>query len=220
MIVLECIFEIGTKTKVKLLIQIFLLSFCFLTCSQVKKQKDNSKQISETENIKKCGSELIENDFLKYANPIKIDTLKTEIENLFYIYDEETYKFVHIDAEELAEFNFNFFLPQLNKILEKRNIELTVETAEDYENSNDIIINGQIVNLYSKQELENMTFWASAPKNFFREINKILNAKNSNEKFYLLYGGNDLSALLLTQKQFEIIKHFYKNETKEIPYLP
>ncbi len=175
----------------KFVIQIFLLSFCFLSCSQVKKGKDNSQQIRETENIKKCGSELIENDFLKYANQIKIDTLKTGIKNLFYIYDEETYKFVHIDAEELAEFNFDFFLPQLNKILEKRNIKLTVETAENYENTNDIIINGQILNLYSKQELENMTFWDTAPKTFFREINKILTAKNLNENFYLLYGGND-----------------------------
>jgi hypothetical protein len=36
----------------------------------------------------------------------------------------------------------------------------------------------------------------------------------------LLYGGNDLGALLLDEKQFEIIKERYKENIGDIPYLP
>ncbi len=192
----------------KFIMAIFLLVALVFSYSQVKDKED------------KYGIELIENDFLKYANQLKINSLEREVITSFNIYDEEMYKFVYIDAEELAEFSFDFFLPQLKEILEKRDIALSVETAEDYKDTHNIIINGEIINLYSNQELENMTFWYSASTNFFREINKVLLAENVNEKFYLLYAGNDLSVLLLTEKQFEIIKNKYRNQPKDIPYLP
>ena len=163
-------------------------------------------------------TELIDNDFLKYVDSSKKDSLKTELKKSFDIYDEDNFKIIHIDAEELAEFSFDFFLPQLNKMLEKRNVNLTVKTANDYENSNNIIINGEKLNLYTKKELDNQTFWDTAPRNFFKKVNELLKAKNSDEQFYLLYGGNDLHTLLLTDKQFSIISEYYKNNEKEKPY--
>lgn len=165
-------------------------------------------------------TELIDNDFLKYVDSSKKDSLKTELKKSFDIYDEDNFKIIHIDAEELAEFSFDFFLPQLNKMLEKRNVNLTVKTANDYENSNNIIINGEKLNLYTKKELDNQTFWDTAPRNFFKKVNELLKAKNSDEQFYLLYGGNDLHTLLLTDKQFSIISEYYKNNEKEKPYKP
>ena len=165
-------------------------------------------------------TELIDNDFLKYVDSSKKDSLKTELKKSFDIYDEDNFKIIHIDAEELAEFSFDFFLPQLNKMLAKRNVNLTVKTANDYENSNNIIINGEKLNLYTKKELDNQTFWDTAPRNFFKKVNELLKAKNSDEQFYLLYGGNDLHTLLLTDKQFSIISEYYKNNEKEKPYKP
>jgi hypothetical protein len=41
-----------------------------------------------------------------------------------------------------------------------------------------------------------------------------------NQSEYTLYGGNDLHAILLTEKQLSIIAEYYKNEPKEIPYKP
>ncbi len=203
--------------KFSIVILILLATVLLGTClgySQVKEEKTSQKD------IEKYGNELIEKDFLKYANPLKINTLEKQLKTSFDIYDREIYRFAHIDAEELAEFNFKMFLPQLQEILEKRNITLSVEETEDYQETNNIIVNGEVINLHSKQDLENMTFWDSAPKNFFRKINKILDTEHSNEQFYLLYAGNDLSVLLLTNKQFEIIRDKYKNNPIEIPYLP
>ena len=84
----------------------------------------------------------------------------------------------------------------------------------------DILINSDTIQLYTQKELANQTFWDAASRNFFRKVNEMLKANDSDEQFYLLYGGNDLNALLLTGKQFSIIADYYKNEPKETPYKP
>ena len=126
----------------------------------------------------------------------------------------------HIDAEELSEFNFDFFLPNLNKILAKRGVNLSTQKLNEKEKFYEVLINGDTINLYTEEELAKRTFWDTAPRNFFRKLNEILKATNSIESFYLLYGGNDLHVVLLTDKQLSIIAEYYKNEPKEIPYKP
>ncbi len=126
----------------------------------------------------------------------------------------------YIDAEELCEFNFDFFLPQLNQKLTKKELKLDVQTTDDYEQSFEIKINGQKIKLYSNEELSNGKFWDSGPCNFFRIVNNILKEKNIDEQFYLLYGGNDLHAVFLTKDQFELMSKTNENDKNEIPYLP
>lgn len=165
-------------------------------------------------------TELIDNGFLKYADSSRVDSLKTQLTNSFDIYNEDNFKIAHIDAEELAEFNFDFFLPAINKILAKRDFKLSVQKLNDKDNSFDAVLNGDTIQLYTQNELDNNTFWDTAPRNFFRKVNELLKAKNYNEQFYLLYGGNDLHTLLLTDKEFSIISHYYKDNDKERPYKP
>ena len=194
-----------------------LLFVLLIGCSQENKKLSVEKHNS---NDTTYGTQLFESGFLKFADTLKLDSLKSELINSFYIYNEDNYKIVHIDAEELAEFSFDFFMPNLNKILKKREFKLNVQTANDYENTNDILINGEKVKLYTKEQLDNGNFWESASRNFFKEVNKQLTSKKIEESFYLLYEGNDLHVLLLTANQYKIIVDKYKNETKEIPYLP
>ena len=200
---------------------ILLFSIFLISCQQ-KAQTQNmskpNKNIEKSDSI--YGKKLIDSDFLKYVDNSKIDSLKEQLISNFDIYNDDNLKIAHIDAEELAEFSFDFFLPQLNKILEKRNVNITVKSADDYEKTNDIIINGEKLNLYTKKELDNQTFWDTAPRNFFRKINEILKSKNIDEQFYLLYDGNDLQTILLTDKQFLIISEYYKDNAKEKPYIP
>lgn len=87
------------------------------------------------------GAQLFETAFLEFADTLKLDSLKSGLINSFDIYNEDNNKIAHIDAEELAEFNFDFFLPRLNKMLEKREFKLNVQTANDYEVTNDVFIN-------------------------------------------------------------------------------
>lgn len=163
---------------------------------------------------------LIDNGFLKYADSSKVDSLKTQIINSFDIYDDDNFKVAHIDAEELAEFSFDFFLPTLNKILAKRDFQVAAQKLNDKDNSFDALINSDTIQLYSQHDLDDNQFWDTAPRNFFRKVNELLRARNSKEQFYLLYGGNDLHALFLTDKEFSIISDYYKDNDKERPYKP
>lgn len=137
--------------------------------------------------------------------------------------DKDTFDFygedflTHIDSEELCEFRFDFFLPQLNQILNKKGLKLEVKTANDYDQSLEVEINGNKLKLYTHKELEDGTFWEKGPRNFFKEINENVLGEQIEERFYLLYDGNDLCSIFLTEDQF---KKMSKNNEKEIPYLP
>ena len=156
---------------------------------------------------------LIKADFFKYAEPTvdinQIDSLN--------VYDEKSNKFARIDAEELAEFSFDNFVPQLTKMLDKRGIKLLVKNTENTEKKNEINVNGENIILYTKEEMENDIFWNSASVNFFRKLNKLLEEKKSKERFFLVYEGNDLSTFLLTNSQYGIFIERYKSEINEIP---
>lgn len=199
--------------------RILFISIFFFSC-EPKAQNSSVQNLDIKNSDSIYGRKLIKNDFLKYTDNFITDSLKTEVINNFNIYDENNLRIAHIDAEELAKFNFDFFLPQLNKILAKRNVSLIVTTSIDYEKTNDIIINNETIKLYTKKELENQSFWDTAPRIFFRKLNQILKSKNINEQFYLLYDGNDLQTILLTNEQFLIITEYYNNKEKEKPYLP
>jgi len=209
------------KTHLGLAIMKYRHSAIFLlvmltSCSKIKNETYDEKSLSSTQ----FGQDLIDIGFLKFADSTKLDSLKSEIINSFYIYNESNYKIGHIDAEELAEFSFDFFMPTLTKILEKRGFKLDVRTASDYERTNRILINGKEITLYSKGELDNGDFWESASRNFFREINSQLDNEKIKESFYLLYTGNDLQAILLTEDEQKIIANNYRDNPKEIPYRP
>ncbi|MFN3406057.1 MAG: hypothetical protein ACK40G_18325 [Cytophagaceae bacterium] len=199
-----------------------LFSFLIIFLLLIGCSNGDNNQIEDNKNINDTilGYQLYETGFLKYSDSLKRDSLKYGLTTSFDIYNEDNNKIAHIDAEELAEFSFDFFLPDLNRLLAKRKFELIVKTAHDVESSNDILINDVKINLYTKEELSNGHLWESAPKNFFKEVNRQLNAKNIEESFYLLYGGNDLHVLLLTSNEFKIIKNKYRDDSKEIPYLP
>jgi hypothetical protein len=196
---------------------LLLYSIIVISCNQNGQTQNNNMRKS---NRGHHATELIDNGFLKYADSSKFDSLKTQLIDTFNIYDDDNFKIAHIDAEELAEFSFDFFLPTLNRILSKRDIMLSAQKLNDNDNSFDALINGDTIQLYTQRNLYDNTFWDIAPRNFFRKVNEILKAKNSDEKFYLLYGGNDLHTMLLTDKQFSIIADYYNGSTKETPYKP
>src|SRR4030095_10956546 len=196
---------------------IVFYSILLFSCNQNAQTHNDNMPKPDKRNY---AAELIDNGFLKYADSLKVDSLKTQLIDSFNIYDDNNFKIAHIDAEELAEFSFDFFLPALNRILSKRDIMLSAQKLNDNDNSFDALINGDTIQLYTQKDLDNNTFWDTAPRNFFRRVNEILKAKNSNEQFYLLYGGNDLHTMLLTDKQISIIADYYKRSTKETAYTP
>ncbi len=168
--------------------------------------------------IVSCSQKTNQNRLSNNTNQTEPETNSVSTESKFDFYSDSV--LTHIDAEELCEFSFDFFLPQLNQKLAEKDLKLDVQTAADYENSFEIEINGKKVKLYSNEELSNGNFWESGPRNFFKVVNDILNDKNIDKKFYLLYGGNDLHVVFLTEKQFESMTKINKDDKNEIPYIP
>ncbi|RYE90730.1 MAG: hypothetical protein EOO37_02225 [Cytophagaceae bacterium] len=164
--------------------------------------------------------ELIDNGFLEYAASSRVNDLEAGLKNSFDIYDTDNFRIAHIDAEELAEFSFDFFLPNLNEVLAKRQFELLVSKLNEDDSSFDIVLNGNIITLYDEEDLRSWAFWDVASRVFFRKVNKLLVAKGLDEQFYLFYSGNDLQAMLLTDGQYNIIADYYKDVPNEVPYKP
>lgn len=200
----------------KQLIMLFFSIFLFSCNQDAQTQKDNMPK----SHIRNYATELINNGFLKYADSSMVDSLKVQLTNSFDIYEDKNYKIAHIDAEELAEFNFDFFVLALNKILAKRSFRVSAQKLNDNDKSFNVLINGDKVQLYTQSDLNDNTFWDKAPRNFFRKVNELLKAEKIDEQFYLLYGGNDLHTLLLTDMEFSIISDYYKDNNKEKPYKP
>ncbi len=199
---------------------IILILFMLTMISCHKKSENEMSQNIEVVKPEMTDKEFIEKqikaDFFKYAEPT-IDINQIDSLN---VYDEKSNKFARIDAEELAEFSFDNFVPQLTRILDKRGIKLLVKKTENTEKINEINVNGENIILYTKEEMQNDIFWNSASVNFFRKLNKLLEEKKSKERFYLVYEGNDLSTFLLTNSQYGIFIERYKSEINEIPRNP
>ena len=168
--------------------------------------------------IVSCYQKTNQNQQSDIANQTELETNSVSPESKLEFYNDSV--LTHIDAEELCEFSFDFFLPQLNQKLAEKDLKLDVQTAADYENSFEVEINGKKLKLYSNEELLNGKFWESGPRNFFKVVNDILKDNDIDKKFYLLYGGNDLHTVFLTEQQFELMTKTNKDNINEIPYLP
>src|SRR6476469_5020210 len=117
-------------------------SIILISCNQNSRIQTNTMGKSDKRDY---ATELTVNGFLKYADSSKIESLQTQLTDSFYIYDDDYFRIAHIDAEELAEFSFDFFLPSLNRILAKRNIKLSAQKLNDKESSFDVLINGDTI---------------------------------------------------------------------------
>ncbi len=196
----------------------YLIFLIVILCSCNIKQ--DSSVIAQTPNQDSLVNGLVENDFLLFTDSSKIDSVRQSLIKDGYIFSTEINRYVHIDAEELAEGSFNFFKNDLTKILKKRGLEITFSTTENFEKLHEVMINNRRFNLYDDKNLADFSFWDIGSRRFFNAINLELEKSKSNERFYLLYGGNDLGAILLTDEQFELIEKINEGNAKEIPYKP
>lgn len=195
-----------------LIIFILILSSCNI--------RHDNKAISQTKSRDFPVNQLINTDFLQYADSTKIDSVRQSFVKDGYIFSPDINRYVHIDAEELAEGTFDFFKTDLRKILNKRGLEITFSTTKNFEKSHEVMINNETFALFDDKNLADNSSWDIGSHRFFKKINKELEKRKLQERFYLIYSGNDLGAILLTESQLNIISKINEGNTKEIPYKP
>lgn len=88
---------------------ILVFSIFLISCNQKAQTKNNSKPNMDMEKSDSIyGEKLIDNDFLKFADNSKIDSLKAQLISNFDIYNDDNLKIAHIDAEELRNLVLTF----------------------------------------------------------------------------------------------------------------
>lgn len=195
-----------------LIILILILTSCNI--------RHDNKALSQAINQDSLVYELVKADFLQFTDSSEIDSVRQSFTKNGNIFCPEINRYLHIDAEELAEGSFDFFKSAFTNIIKKRGLQITFSTTENFEHLHEVKINNEIFILFNDNNLADYSFWDIAPRRFFKIINQELEKSKSQEKFYLIYGGNDLGAILLTERQFEIIEKINEGNIKEIPYKP
>ncbi len=182
--------------------------------------RHDNKAISQSKNQDSLINELVFTGFLDFTDSSKLDSVRQSFIKDGYIFSSEINRYLHVDAEELAEGSFDFFKADLTNILKKRGLQITFSTTERFEKLHEVKINNETFTLFNDKDLADYSFIDIAPRRFFEKINQELDKSKSQERFYLIYSGNDLGAILLTERQFNIIAKINEGNTKEIPYEP
>ncbi len=123
----------------------YLIFLIVILCSCNIKQ--DSSVIAQTPNQDSLVNGLVQNDFLIFTDSSKIDSVRQSFIKDGYIFSSEINRYVHIDAEELVEGSFDFFKNDLTKILNKRGLEITFSTTENFEKLHEVMINNRKVQL-------------------------------------------------------------------------
>ena len=74
------------------LLSLLFFTFILVSCNPKAQTKNDNMQKSDSI----YATELIDNDFLKYVDNSKKDSLKTELKKSFDIYDEDNFKIIHM----------------------------------------------------------------------------------------------------------------------------
>ena len=172
--------------------------------------------------------------YFKYANPDDIDHLKSEIgkdlveEQYFPLVEREKLlpgmhhvwdfimdpKHFVLDGETLwEEGGVLASLNEMARLFEKMNIRMELtDHMEEYDAANQWVnhsgtINGKKYTLFDKFKGYG---WGEAAQRFADMINDQLERQQSDERLFLIYGGNDGRAVFLTEEQYQLINTFTK----------
>lgn len=166
--------------------------------------------------------------YFKYADPSDIEQLKLEIakglvESQYMAQvtgSGPQYKTIDprhytLDGEDLFEQGgIVDSLKEMNPFFEKLNIKLTIsDHVEEYDTENqwldhEITINGKKYVIFKKFEGYG---WGEAAQRFADLVNDQLRLQESDERLYLIYGGNDGRAIFLTDELHDLVSRYIKD---------
>lgn len=170
--------------------------------------------------------------YFKYAAEsdipeIKNDLVKslTELNYLSYVsfdkspFNSKDYRHYHFDGEDLfEEGGFIWQLEAMKTLFDKMNFNLQISNhIEDWDNENGL---NHFITLNGKEYVIFKNFdgygWGEAALRFAEIINDQLELQNKDERLYLVNGGNDGSAVYLTDKQFELLDPILKGNERPL----
>jgi hypothetical protein len=197
-------------TVVVVLILILVLIGCNNKEKQASSPKDSNNQISQLISL------LEKNGYYKYIDPSMIEKVKKESIEAGYVYGwEDSGRDFSSDAESLAEGGVSEFFESIKEFLVRQNVVVKV-SEEDFDDEDyKITVNGVQYEIYSKEEAQTDEIWELSTIRSFAIVNKLLKNAGSSERLYILYGGNDLRCVFLTDEMYNLISENKSVSKKE-----
>jgi len=151
--------------------------------------------------------------FYRYVLPEKVAACKREDFTNAFPFTSDSGRVFQVDSEELAEGNVQEFLEEIRPFLAQQCVQIAsirerCEAGEDHT----VTVNGITTMVCTAEELEEDT-WEPTTRRTFMLVNCMLADTGSDERVYLLYGGNEGQAIFLTPAMFEAI-----HESDLMPY--
>jgi hypothetical protein len=134
-------------------------------------------------------------------------------------YNSKDYRHYHFDGEDLfEEGGFVWQLNAMKTLFDKMNFKTEISNhIEDWDNEKGL---NHLLTLNGKEYVIFKNFngygWGEAAQRFAEIINDQLELKNKDERFYLVNGGNDGSAVYLTDKQFSLLDPILKGTDRPL----
>lgn len=194
-----------------ILVLLFLLVILIVVGCSVRKTVVSAP--SPSEGLESLRSKLEAAGYYMYVDAAKVEEVKAEAMNTGYIFGgEDTKRDYMSDAEDLAEGGIGDFFETIKPFLATQNVKLVVSDENFSDKGYKIKVNGIEYEIYSEQESQAANVWELTANRSFAIINDSLIKAGSLERIYILYGGNDLRAIFLTEDMYKLI-----SESKELP---
>ena len=160
---------------------------------------------------------------LRYLDSAKQNLIESYVKyNYFggYTYPDSLryvdYRFYNIDSEELFEIGgLTEYLDLVRPTFERLKLKFDYKNERSIVNDNywkhTIEVNGKEYIAF-EGKLESYDLWDMSYLNFIKMLNDQLSLQGSDEQFYPIRSANDGMIIMLTKKQFEIVKKYYPND--------
>lgn len=156
--------------------------------------------------------------FYQYVAPEQIDELKQEALATGYIFGwEGTARDFDADAENLAEGGVQEFLTKIAPFLTTQGVQIDSIDEHFTDTGYRITIKGREYELYSEAERASANIWELTTTRAFGIVNTLLREAGSRERVFILYGGNDLHAVFLTDEMYEVLRRAAVLPPQEMP---
>lgn len=151
--------------------------------------------------------------FFKYLDSDKINEVKKEAIKSEYLYGDTGRDFL-ADEEDLSEGGVGTFFLEISPFLEKQGIQLIINNEDFNEEKYEIQVNSEKYTLYTQIDVDNEEYVETNTRRAFSIINKLLEGAGTKERFFALYGWNDLVAIFLTNEMYEKIIKYEQDENE------
>jgi hypothetical protein len=143
------------------------------------------------------------------------------------IFHDDSFRFFHADAEDLAEGGVGEFIRKLESFLTRQGVTALEIEDEVNDKNYSVHVNGVSHLIYDEAEYDRDSngeqpglIWGLAMARGFRIVDGLLERSGSSERLYAVNGGNDLVGMFLTPEMHRIILAQPGVELPQAPYAP